>query len=82
MNTSGRKEGSIGLHCTGGLRRPRRSMPRPVQVHIRRSDKACEAKMNLELTDEDMILRIAAQCSPPLMPASPAGATPHAHAVQ
>jgi len=40
-------------------------MPRPIQVHIRRSDKACEAKMNLELTDEDMILRIAAQCPPP-----------------
>jgi len=32
-------------------------------VHIRRSDKACEAKANLELTDDDIMLRIVAQCS-------------------
>lgn len=32
-------------------------------VHIRRGDKAIEAKANFELTDEDILLRIIAQCS-------------------
>lgn len=32
-------------------------------VHIRRADKACEAKANFDLDDEDLLLRIVAQCA-------------------
>merc|ERR1712232_552803 len=31
-------------------------------VHIRRSDKACEAEANFELSDADILRRICSQC--------------------
>lgn len=31
-------------------------------VHVRRSDKACEAQANFDLTDMDIVMRIEAQC--------------------
>jgi len=35
---------------------------RPLAVHIRRSDKGCEAKANFELSDDRLLQRILQQC--------------------